>query len=507
MRKSCLIILLNLLATLVLAQNANWTIPDQYLESTSSLLFPLPIPDPGANDEFESYIGERAENSHGAYSDVNGDLIFFTVDEHIYDKNGWAIDHLYDGSFGNQSDALSGYNERLILPMGDDCTRYAILFMNTVTGNYSSTSSFASLYMAVYDINGSNPYNSNAIGGLEATVVPGGSINYVDIGLRDGQAHGSALEEYYGIDFPSGNRTNYGGEIQIAATGLIDGCFYYIYVFDGVYVMRYKLTENDLEWDNYTYEVPQFASSPTTRCELRTEMELIQLSSGNFRLAIPYCDEGAQIAIVDIDGANGNILPSTLQVADLSNDTNSNDADPRGVEFNETGEYLYISHTPNLNLPNVLDVFDVSTGSFVSNLPTLTGISNFRDGFIERLGSKMIIAGDDVLGEFSNIDTPTSLSLDANWRPMSSGYGNDAGENNTDFLRYVLPDQIDMPYPDPLTDMSCECCRDAIAQATKYTAPGSDTWTASSNPFNTNGGSDVYIREELRIFILMKMPE
>jgi hypothetical protein len=58
------------------AQNPNWTIPDSRFELSSTTLSPLPIPDPTETDQRKSYIGQRATNTHAAYSDKDGNLLF-----------------------------------------------------------------------------------------------------------------------------------------------------------------------------------------------------------------------------------------------------------------------------------------------------------------------------------------------------------------------------------------------------------------------------------------------
>jgi hypothetical protein len=480
------------------AQNPNWTIPDSRFELSSTTLSPLPIPDPTETDQRKSYIGQRATNTHAAYSDKDGNLLFFTVDEFYYDANGYGIlEAVRPGGI-----PLSGYNERLILPMGDDCRRYAILYPNVVSASYL-TSRLMAFFMTIYDLDLNSAYSTNAIGGIVGSPLGENGTPFTEISERDGDLYGTYTTPIFGNEGNGASAFNYGNFPQVAATGLIDGCFYYVYVFEGQNILRYKLTENDLEWDNYVFTLP---TASTNGCVIRSEMELIELPNGDYRIAFPTCSGGETgITIYDVDGTTGNLIPSTEKNIDLGEDSALQNAYPAGVEFNGNGDYLYITHTPNLDLPNALDVYDVANSAFLTGLPTLTGIGDFDQGFIERSGNKMIIAGDDALGELTGIDDPMGapLSFDDNWRTITSGYGANVAGTGTEpeYFRYTLPDQIDMPYPDPIDDMSCECCRDAIAQAATYTAQTSETWTAApgGNPFNPSGGADVYIRDELRI--------
>lgn len=259
--------------------------------------------------------------------------------------------------------------------------------------------------------------------------------------------------------------------------------------------MRYKLSQNGLEWDNYVYTIPN-GSQDT---DLRSEMELIKLSNDNYRIAIPRLNPTGNhkgIVKIDISGTNGTVVSGSSQVISLTN-TSGIDADPYGIEFDPTGRYIYITHRSISGFSNALDVYDLNTSSFVS-LPTLSGISNFRKSYIERYGDKMYLASDSYIGQLGNLSNPTSLSFNSTFLSINSGYGNALGGGPTDYnWRYLLPDQVDMPYAN-LADLSCDCCKKWHADVQKYTATGTATWSPGNNPFGSVDGT-VYIRDELRI--------
>jgi len=484
------------------AQNPNWTLPGDQFNLPSLNFSPLPQSpiDPGdgmpETDPTEAYQGAQAEHVHTAYSDPSGDLLFFTVDEKVYDKSGWVVGDLQTGF------TKKGWNERLILPMGNDCNRFAIIYPASAASSesYGSTDDRMRIYMAVYDLNGTNAYNEYALGDLEGQTGAGAGSSLTDITDRDCQNESPTYPGIYGCGGVGDPvpQANYRGNYQIATTGLIDNCFFYVYIFDGEQIMRYRLDDTGLLWDDYVQVIPQSGSNGFNQ---RTEMELIQLGNGDYRIAIPtYASDGPYISIYDIDDSNYELDMSSHQQIDLSRDGMNQTAEMSGLEFDQTGRYLYFTHENN-NTPQwqttVLDVYDFNTSSIVtSSLPTLTNISDYQYSFIERYGNTLYLVSDDDIAILENSHTPGSAIWTSNFQSISSGYKNKGGETFAGFERSILPDQLDMAYPN-LADLSCDCCAQWNTSIDRFEATTSATWATGMNPFG--GATDVYIRDELVI--------
>ena len=92
------------------AQNPNWTLPPQNFDAPDLNFTILPKPS-GAN----TYNGAPADYVHAGYTGPDGELQFFTVDEYVYDKDGYKVGELRKGGIPK-----AGFNKRLILAMGDD---------------------------------------------------------------------------------------------------------------------------------------------------------------------------------------------------------------------------------------------------------------------------------------------------------------------------------------------------------------------------------------------------
>lgn len=469
-------------------QAGNWTMPPQVFDNINTNIFSLPT-------QAGNYGGTPATNCHAGYTDPSGNLMFFTVDEHVYDQDGYLIGEMEHGSFPKK-----GLAERLILPMGNDCQKYAIIYSAAENDiEKYDRQKRRRIYMAIYNRQDANTFGSGQ-GDLHDFIGTSGNT-LVDISHRDGMLHGAAADPsyppIYGFDAGGSNHLQYNQ--QIAATSLIDNCFYYVFIFDGKHLIRYKLTSNDLEYDDYVYELPNPGELDQI---LRSEMELITLPNGDYRIALPRDGQNSAsgtINILDIDDSNGEVISGSLQVINHTNSSND-PIYPIGMEFNSTGEYLYYTHLADASTTDVLEVYEVSSQTILST-PALTGIGNFDRSFIERYGNDLYIASDDKIGKLTNTDAPTVspfLALDPSLQSITSGYGCEMLHGSfLDYTRYLLPEQLDMSYPN-LADMSCSCCADWSAGHGGYTATTSGTWEPGNNPFGSVSG-DVYMKEDLII--------
>ena len=469
------------------AQNPNWTLPGQFLNHDIPQLQNLPQPTGS-----DVYQGDPADFVHSAYTNPFGEIQFFTVDEFVYDENGYEVWQLLDDTYTQKE----GFNERLILPMGDDCRRFAIIFRSRLGSQaYNNQLCVQSLYMAIYDTQGINNWNTSdpVIGALEEYNT--NSQTLIDISKRDGELyHQNGLRLYGYNDLTPNPTRTYNTNIQVAATGLIEGCYYRVYVFDGQNLIKYHLTETDLEWQGVIQQVPRTGQSSS----LRSEMELIELASGDYRIAIPTVNDGTGgvtdkgITIYDLDGSTGNVISGSEVYLDYENGSTTH-ADPYGLEFDATGRYLYVTNATNSVHTDLLEVYDFNTSAYVSTSFSMTALAPFQKSFIERFGNDLYLASATHIGRIPNASGP-GTTFDATFQSLSGTYGNDVGYSG--FQRFLLPEQLDMTYPDVVEDMSCICCKDYNFDKRTHNVTSDVTWTV--NPF-TGTGTDVYIGEELRI--------
>jgi hypothetical protein len=79
------------------AQNPNWLIPSQYYQPGGPVLN-LPTSPNG-------YLGDPSARTHGAYTGPDEEILFFTVDEYVYNKEG-----VLSGELAVGSDLEGGYS-------------------------------------------------------------------------------------------------------------------------------------------------------------------------------------------------------------------------------------------------------------------------------------------------------------------------------------------------------------------------------------------------------------
>ena len=102
MKKIIMVICLQLVSTMLLnAQNNIWSLPPNYYQFPFGPPQPLPAPGDGyylgsgvpndPNDPLDGYDGLPAQYSHNAMQDAGGNILFFIVDDVVYDKNGYSF--------------------------------------------------------------------------------------------------------------------------------------------------------------------------------------------------------------------------------------------------------------------------------------------------------------------------------------------------------------------------------------------------------------------------------
>lgn len=463
------------------------------------------------------YMGAPSVGLHNSYPDQDGNILFFVVDDGVYDNQARSIGYLKSGN--NQP--KRGFNQMLVLPMGNSCSKYAILYPGSADyqGDWEryTTDGRMRLYLTIYDTEAENYYGE----GTGSLLWENGNAGYrslIDISERDGSDFsinptGTDLYDYSiyinGIDTMA-SQANYRKQIKIASTSLIDNCFYYVFVSDGKYLIRYKLDKDGLHWDNYKFYMGVSGANTANRAE----MEMILLANGNYRIAVPVMDAtggsshpSVAIKIYDLD-SNFEVL--TEQTIDLKASSLTY-AYPKGLEFDKTGRYLYFTHEPNTGLPNYLDVWDVQTQDYALGFNVPAGFTPFKDSYIERYDDKLFVVSTEKIGELSNISNPAVIAFNNAVENIDIGYGNNLRTNDPDIFgkilhyRTIMPSQIDDADYFDFEDRSCECCEKyAFAGETKeifYEATNSELWSygVNNNPWNAEVGDIIYIRDYLQI--------
>lgn len=470
-------------------QNSLWSLPNIFMqipEGNPPQINNLPshISPPVAFSDFY-YTGESATNAHNAIHDQNGNLKFFIVDQFLYNGNGHTIGRLSSNVGDDPSTSnIKGNSEICIVPDPADCERYYI-FTSTLGSDGGKTGYFTHLDISMYNLD-----NSLTVGEDVEGVLIGG------VGTFENNCV-SVVEELNFLN-GDGSEASEKGHVNyhFAASPLRESTNSRIVLMTrGNELFRILVDDTGIHPMNPVLSLG--GNSTTLRTEL--EMKFIE-SAGKYRVAVGNIN-GVFTFEMDI---TGDIIPNSQYFIDLDDPYTSQTAYVKGLEFSESGQFLYFTHHRTAYFDKAVRFHDFSTMQ-TSVLQVPDDGEDFEYSQIE-LGAdgKLYFAWSGGLAALSDPDNPNANNFELYAIPIPGYPLSDTGYPSQEAqLVYLLPDQIDgMNYYDHfLVYEDEECClHHPPYDATSYTASSSATWAPGSNPFSADPNCDVVlIQEELRI--------
>jgi Secretion system C-terminal sorting domain len=476
-----ILVCLGFSAIQALAQNAILTLPPRYYNPVAQTFQLLPTQSWG-------YNGQASDFAHAGMQDANGGLKFFVVDHSVYDHDGYLIEELWGAN--PFSSFLKPLAEVTIVPDPANCDRYYIFgATKSVFCGFSSELP----YYALLDLSLPNVYNSSRKGALipfhqDLSGVPSyvKSIDSLVTGLNQGDPKQ--------------------GGCYFAASKVRSNHSRFVFISNGYGIYRFKIDASGFQYDNY--HIPFHYPSFNQQRGARAEMELVELSNGNYRLAVPYLNAGNgglpgghSIFMVELNPSGVQI--GAMRLITLPSASIGNDLTMRGLEFSPDGSYLYFTHTIDPLSPHTVQYYRWANGS-VGAFTTIANPSDYEYSQIELgKGGKMLIPSDNKFLIISNMsaNSPGTTSL----YPFPTGvtYSPSYLTCSTSNFRksFTMADQIDgMNYLDHYFANPQCCINNSTYTRNAYTATTSGTWKpgATLNPFGSINGV-VTIRNELRI--------
>jgi hypothetical protein len=460
------------------SQNNVMSIAPSYYNNVTVLGLPN-----GPNSGFD-YSGQAASNVHNAMQDANGNLLFFMVDNYVYDKDGYLIDEVADYSSGVQ---VKGTAEIAFVPDPENCQKYYIIAAGRQ--NYAVGFSDKLPYLATLDLSQPNIYYPSRFGILE----------YTNSGTASSIA--AITPNFTGWNQSFGKQ----GGCFVAASKVRNDNSRLVFISNGNGIFRYRIDANGFNYDNYFL---QWGPSSFNQMSMRGEMELIELSNGNYRIAAPFVYElalNSKIAVFTAELDNsGTLIGGTNNLLLFNFGTNSSDRPYiHGLEFSPDGSKLYITHDVATPHPNPFEFYDFNNTTAGVQPLNVTNATDFESSQIE-LGKdgKLYLATSNRLATLANPNTPNITNWTNNAQPITYT-ANYEGVSTPDYSlkTYMLPDQIDgMDYTTHFfANVQC-CIINTVFDADVFTASANATWTpgAFSNPFGSTSGQ-VLIEKELII--------
>jgi hypothetical protein len=470
----------------LLAQNrARILTPFYSLESFPNVIA-LPNYSPTTTDPTVGYFANfKAKKSQNIQVNNDGEIMFFIVDAHVYDRKGKFL-----GIINGNTDGITG--ETMIVP-APGCVSNNIYFL--VTSYQADFDQLIHAYASYDKITIEYDANDNLIPGtgLES-VLMGQNFNPTDYQFNDANMVGSL---FTAGEVASGG--GHGSNPKFAASKVIDGSKRYVYCWNAPYLFRFKIENNQFSYDNYALNCHDLFQQPNNALTSihRQELELVTLANGDLRIALPVLPsltftESIGFTIIDLDPNTGDFIPNSTKFAIYDNiNPNDNAAQIfiKGVEFSPDGQKIYFSHNATTQHPSTVDVFVLSnnTKSVVSTLQA------FKDSQIEsaKNGNNdiLIIPSSSQLYQITN---PNGTPTVQNFQSLTNYIATSPFVNSTnpvDFVR-LLQDQIDGE------DYTISA-NNAFA-VNEFTANASGNWSPGSNPFN-NTNVAIYVKESIVI--------
>lgn len=446
------------------------------------------------NNLNNTYHGEIAEATHASIQDELGNLRLFIIDWKIFDSQGYLIEEIIPDGPSTPSTLIDGNraygnSEVLIVPNPFDCNQYYLFS----AAHYGIGSSFEPVY-AVVDLSLDNIYHPSRKGALtvlnidQEIVEPlrGVTPGYNDLVLTTTVNRG-ITDMYY-----SAPKQAECEEEQLVFLSHLNG------------ILIYKITENGLVFHNSLSYLFNGIEGDIATSAQRGEMEVIELSNGNLRVASPFLyrevvlqtNKGTAIYYADLtsDGQliagteNHVLLPApNLQITPYIN----------GLEFSPNGNILYINHNITDEFPYEWGnkYFDFSNpGAGATNIMLNLGQTFVKSQIETNANGDLIMVKNDRIASLADPNNPNpsnwNLSFEEfiNFNYQSNGTSSlwDAASNGGE-ESYTISKQIKQrSYSDYIYEGGC---------AEAFNGQSfSGTWSpgAGNNPFNSQTG-EVYL--------------
>nr|MBA3900952.1 hypothetical protein [Bacteroidota bacterium] len=483
MKKICFLIICIVMGNGLNAQNNVWSLPGLVASFSNNppTTQPLPIPlNQGVpnTDPWYGYYGQVSDYAHNAMQDAQGNLLFFVVDGRVYDKQGFFIDILFDYSFYG---IIKGSSEFLIVPDPGNCSRYYLFAANR---NFQAATSDYNPYYAILDLTEPSIWHSGRLGALTYFTSNRSAFNLSSI-----------LPNWLLGVYSPGKA----GNINFAASRLRPDNSRFVFLTDGLSIFRLRITATGLLFDNYSIVM----ASGTAYNTVRSEMELVNLQNGNYRIAVPYqSGSDYRIYTAEIDFNTGDVITSTIKIINYiwAPGTPATDIPHiSGLEFSPNGNFLYITHNIGGTTNSPIDYYNFTTNQLLPLM--VSNAIDFKDSQIE-LGSngRLYFANNNRLASLSNPNNPIPPVWNNSERAISYNLSHEGLHPSNMKGRYLLPDQIDgMDYTDHFFANQVCCFQNTAYDKMSYTASANATWTPGLNPLNNNGGQIAKIGEKLII--------
>jgi hypothetical protein len=451
--------------------SSKWIAPPYQFDFNNNLSqTPLPDINSGPDNIELYYEGQNAKYASNAMYTASGKLLFFVVDNMVYDGDGYAIDHLtYDNTNYGWT---TGFAEIIILPVSGSCSKFYIITSYVESDNIK-------ICYTTLDILASNLIHSGKFGALQyfngSYQTNGTNCKLIlsNLGVNNCFASGSSIFSH------------------IAASTLKANGERFLFINCASVIYRCNINSSGIELDiNSNDQGVLNVSQAITGSNydfLRSEAELKHIGIGGveWKIAVPFNlqsnGQGGNgpspfiyVASLDINGEVISGTERTCNIPTTSGIAFGYKQRSKGLEFSENGNYLYATlHNDEFNSGNFEPVgyYDINVnnpilvGNDFTPMPFVNDNSYQWSQIETGSDNKLYITNGTKFATLSNSENPTTN----NWiegsnfaNPIQPSYadytiGGFILENS--FKLYTLPDQIDQEdYSNLFGAPTKECC-------------------------------------------------
>ena len=246
-----------------MAQNPAWSLAPDYSSELINFGQVSPLPTSGG------YNGQPPQAASNMQLDAQGNILFFVIDQTVYDKDGDLIGSLA----GTISEPFSPYycvwgfegSELAIIPDPTSCSKYYIVSYALSQESCGEHLIGHGLVYATLDFSEQRPY-STKMGKLS------------NVKFLNASGHTWKYGDNLGVLIASSTIRNTGA-----------GDFRYLFVSNNFYdssngIVRFKIDNSGVNYDGF---IPYSVQNSLNR-GVRAEMELIDLPDGHFKIALPF---------------------------------------------------------------------------------------------------------------------------------------------------------------------------------------------------------------------------
>jgi hypothetical protein len=466
------------------AAGNDWWRWDAIAQSLVPNQLPTPIATPGFPSHY-FYDGRIPKHTQNCQFDEDNNLLFFVIDEYVYDGQGYLIADSYftnPGAVTSSSlPAIGKQGDLIITARPNHCLQFFIFG----TSHFLQGQTPQTVQMMMIDMEVENP------------LFPGSG--------RLGKLIGTQEYDDYGLDFNSSGIFNQGFAFSLSIEALgpdKDGNVNFEVVeYPGnthkTLIISYKsnfgvitMNENTFTLDNViTYSFAGASRPDNSEIEVvwnnTLQQYIVALTPPDNLGAFGY-EEPMELYYFD---AQWNLV-SSQEVA-LSQPV-INQHITYGIEFSANGNYLYFTKSTSPEV-GYIDVVNVTVEDLTDDFP---GIATFKNTNLEKFESEagtfdgVLFGTTTGFAALTNCDTPAGLVWSTSV-PSLSGIQpfQHQSQFTTNLLGFNLPNQnyLSTSFLNYLRDADC-CVENALNESVPgkvITVSTDGTWTSTQHPFGT----------------------